>query len=157
MPVRNKNLTRGLKNLETALGSPAACRGGGGPLIRDAGQYLNFTPFGCLLRSFLWALAARPGPDSLSLRGYRDRLNDRFTRWFSDLLGGDALELLRVMDPRLATVPLVLRGEGGTGRALFARYVHTFGGDAAGGNAPFIAIDCANLETETELLVLSQR
>ena len=26
--------------------SPAACRGGGGPLIRNAQQYLNFTTFG---------------------------------------------------------------------------------------------------------------
>ena len=60
--VCKKNLCRGLKNfVETALGSPAACRGGGGPLIRDAGQYLNFTPFGGLLLAFLWALAATPG------------------------------------------------------------------------------------------------
>ena len=65
-PVRNKNLTRGLKNFETALGSPAACRGGGGPLIRDGGQYLNFTPFRCLLLAFLRALAARPGGRGLT-------------------------------------------------------------------------------------------
>ena len=49
--------------------SPAACRGGGGPLIRDAGQYLNFTPFRCLLLAFLWALAARLG--GCSLIGFR--------------------------------------------------------------------------------------
>ena len=98
------------------------------------------------------ALAARPATDSLSLRSYRDRLSERFIRWFGDLLGDDSLALLQVMDPRLAGVPLVLQGERGTGRALFARYVHTFGSDAAGGSVPFVAIDCANLATEAELL-----
>ena len=65
--VCKKNLCRGLKNfVETALGSPAACRGGGGPLIRDGGQYLNFTPSRCLLLAFLRALAARPGGRGLT-------------------------------------------------------------------------------------------
>ena len=32
--------------------SPAACRGGGGPLIRNAQQYLNFATFGSHLPTF---------------------------------------------------------------------------------------------------------
>ena len=44
----------------TSLGSPAACRGGGGPLIRNADQYLNFAPFRRLLLAFSSSLGARP-------------------------------------------------------------------------------------------------
>lgn len=98
------------------------------------------------------ALAAQRRPDSLSLRQYRDHLSERFIRWFEDLLGVDDLELLQAMDPKLASVPLLVRGEPGSGRALFARYIHTFGGDAAGGNVPFVEIDCAATTREDTLL-----
>ena len=95
------------------------------------------------------ALPPRVARDSLSLRRYRDRLSERFVRWFDDL---GVAGLLRAMDPKLARVPLVVRGEPGTGRALFARYVHTFGGDAAGGAVPFVEIDCATARSEADLL-----
>ena len=39
-------------NSAARAGSPAACRGGGGPLILDAGQYLHFAPRGRLLLAF---------------------------------------------------------------------------------------------------------
>jgi DNA-binding NtrC family response regulator len=95
------------------------------------------------------ALPARIARDSLSLRRYRDRLAERFIRWFDDLGLG---ELLRAMDPKLDGVPLVVRGEPGTGRSLFARYVHTFGGHTAGGAMPFVEIDCATARSEADLL-----
>ncbi|MEZ4219084.1 MAG: sigma 54-interacting transcriptional regulator [Myxococcota bacterium] len=86
--------------------------------------------------------------DSLRLRRHRDALSDRFARWLGDV---DAPELLRAMDPQLAHVPIVVTGEPGTGRELLARYVHTFGGDAAGGRMPFVAIDCARARSAREL------
>ena len=47
----------GLKSpRDGAGGSPAACRGGGGPLIRNAGQYFNFARF----RKHFLALAFKP-------------------------------------------------------------------------------------------------
>ena len=95
------------------------------------------------------ALGSGVNQEPLSLRRYRDRLGERFVRWFDDV-GVDAL--LRAMDPKLAAVPLVLRGEPGSGRSLFARYVHTFGGDAFGGAAPFVEIDCASARDELDLL-----
>lgn len=87
--------------------------------------------------------------DSLRLRRYRDAISERFARWFGDL---DLPELLRAMDPQLARVPIVVRGEPGTGRALLARYVHTFGGDAAGGQMPFIEILCSAATEVSDLL-----
>ncbi|MEE2664842.1 MAG: sigma 54-interacting transcriptional regulator [Myxococcota bacterium] len=100
------------------------------------------------------ALGARIARDSLSVRRYRDRLAERFIRWFDDLGVG---ELLRAMDPKHANVPLVIRGERGTGRALFARYVHTFGGYASGGTMPFVEIDCSAARDEAHLLTSIQR
>jgi len=100
------------------------------------------------------ALGARIAPDSLSVRRYRDRLAERFIRWFDDLGVG---ELLRAMDPKHANVPLVIRGEPGTGRALFARYVHTFGGHASGGTMPFVEIDCSAAREGADLLAPIKR
>ncbi len=97
---------------------------------------------------------ARDARDSLSLRRYRDRLAERFIRWFDDL---GVSELLRAMDPKLASVPLVVRGEPGTGRALFTRSVHTVGGYAAGGAMPFVEIDCSAARAEADLLTRIER
>jgi len=94
--------------------------------------------------------------DTLSLQAYRQRLSERFIRWFKDLIEIDELRLLQALNPSLATVPLLVRGEPGSGRELFARYVHTFGGESAGGGVPFVSIDCANLQTEDELLAAMQ-
>ena len=95
------------------------------------------------------ALEVPEARDSLRLRRYRDALSERFARWFGDL---DLPELLRAMDPQLARIPIVVRGESGTGRALLACYVHTFGGDAAGGQMPFVELACSPETQAAELL-----
>jgi DNA-binding NtrC family response regulator len=91
-----------------------------------AADWLAFPPTALELRERLRETAGRRGQDELSKRKLRDRLAARFARVFSDL---ELPEILRAVDPRLATVPLLLLGEPGTGRGLLARYVHTFGGD----------------------------
>ena len=76
-------------------------------------------------------LLAAPGPAArpLSERRRRAALAECFARWFADL---DAPGLLRALDPGLAPLPLVLRGERGTGRSLLARYAHAFGAGQPG-------------------------
>jgi len=100
------------------------------------------------------ALNETEAHDSLRLRRYRDAISERFARWFGDL---DLPELLRAMDPQLARVPITVRGEPGTGRALLARYVHTFGGDAAGGQMPFIEISCSETTRARDILRAIER
>jgi len=85
-------------------------------------------------------------PLPLSQRPARDRLGDRFARWFADL---DVPVLLRILDPQLADVPLLIQGEPGTGRGLLARYVHTFGGPGIGG---LIRCVCSEGATPEDLL-----
>jgi signal transduction histidine kinase len=65
----------------------------------------------------------------LSERRARDAVSQRFARWFADL---ELPAVLRALDPHLCEVPLLVRGEPGTGRGLLAAYVHTFGGSGAG-------------------------
>jgi DNA-binding NtrC family response regulator len=72
------------------------------------------------------ALAQRP---PLSQRARRESAATRFSRWLADL---DLPELLRALDPRLADVPVLVRGEPGTGRGTLVRYLHHFGGTADG-------------------------
>ena len=57
------------------------------------------------------------------------RVAARFARWFADL---ELPALLRALDPRSRTCRCWSRGEPGTGRGALARYVHVFGGGAAG-------------------------
>jgi DNA-binding NtrC family response regulator len=90
------------------------------------------------------ALAHR-GADPLSERRVRDALAASFARYFGDL---EMPELLRSLDPRLASVPLLVRGEPGTGRRLLAHYVHAFGGTTGGA---FATIACACVRTRAEL------
>ncbi|HVH07152.1 MAG TPA: hypothetical protein VNE71_14250, partial [Myxococcota bacterium] len=92
-----------------------------------AAEWLAFPPTALELRDRLRETAARRGQDELSMRKLRDQLAGRFARVFSDL---ELPEILRAMDPRLSSVPLLLLGEPGTGRGLLARYVHAFGGAA---------------------------
>lgn len=82
----------------------------------------------------------------LSMRTGRKRLTDRFSRWFQDV---EIPDLMRSLDPRLARVPILIRGERGSGRSLLARYLHTFGG---GSDAAFISIPSSEIQNSEELL-----
>jgi DNA-binding NtrC family response regulator len=88
------------------------------------------------LRERVRAAAAKRRLDSLSERQVRDAVASRFSRYFAGL---EMPELLRSVNPRLGDVPLLIRGEMGTGRSLLARYVHAFGGTTGGA---FRALDC---------------
>ena len=80
------------------------------------------------------------------MRTGRKRLTDRFSRWFQDV---EIPDLMRSLDPRLARVPILIRGERGSGRSLLARYLHTFGG---GSDAAFISIPSSEIQNSEELL-----
>lgn len=108
--------------------------------------FLRFPPHAKQLRKSIAATENRRGGDSLSRRGIRDRLAARFACWFT---GYDMPDLLRALDPRLSHLPLLVRGEPGTGRGLVARYVHAFGGAEA---AELLHVPCAGLGSERELL-----
>jgi len=97
-------------------------------------EWLAFPPTGVELRRRLRSAARRRRQDELSQRRLRDDVALRFARTFADL---ELDEVLRALDPRLASVPFLVRGEPGTGRGLLARYVHVFGG--AGGR--FLELD----------------
>jgi len=70
---------------------------------------------------------ARRSSAALTDRRRRDALAARFSRWLGDV---ELPALLTALDPRRRDVPLLVRGERGTGRSLVARYVHWM---AAGG------------------------
>ncbi len=84
--------------------------------------------------------------DSLSARHDRDELRTRFGRWFNDL---HLPEWMRALDPRMASVPVLVRGEAGTGRELLARYIHTFGGR---GEGAFLHVGCRGVLSLGELV-----
>jgi DNA-binding NtrC family response regulator len=89
------------------------------------------------LRAEIDSLLRRRRVDTLSQRRARDALAERFARWFADL---ELPDLLRALDPQLSRVPLLVRGEPGTGRDLLARYVHGFGGTTGGF---FVHVPCS--------------
>ena len=99
-------------------------------------EVLTYPPQPEHLRERVRAAAAKRRLDSLSERQLRDAVASRFSRYFAGL---EIPELLRSVNPRLGDVPLLIRGEMGTGRALLARYVHAFGGTTGGA---FRALDC---------------
>ena len=82
-----------------------------------------------LRRSLEAALAHRPRT-ALTERSRRDALARRFARWFGDL---DRPELLAGLDPARRELPLLVRGEPGSGRGLVARYLHWMGSAGAPG------------------------
>jgi len=92
--------------------------------------------------------AARPAtsPLPLSQRAGRAALGARFSRWFADL---EIPELLRALDPRLAEVPILVRGEPGTGRGTLARYIHAFGGTSEGA---LVHLPCSSETSAGDLL-----
>jgi DNA-binding NtrC family response regulator len=99
-------------------------------------EVLAYPPQPDQLRERVRAAAAKRRLDSLSERQVRDTVASRFSRYFAGL---EMPELLRSVNPRLGDVPLLIRGETGTGRSLLARYVHAFGGTTGGA---FRALDC---------------
>ncbi|MEB2345164.1 MAG: hypothetical protein OZ948_10500 [Deltaproteobacteria bacterium] len=83
------------------------------------------------LRERLRAALARRGAAALSERSRREALAARFERWLGDL---DESALLAAIDPARRQLPLLVRGEGGTGRGLLARTLHLQAG--LGGASP---------------------
>jgi len=111
-----------------------------------APQYVSYPPDATALRRALRDALGRRHVDTLSSRQTREALRTRFSRWFA----GQALpELLRSLDPRLAHVPVLIRGEEGTGRGLLAHYLHTFRQD---GDEPFVHVACRGVRRTAELL-----
>ena len=108
--------------------------------------YLNHPLDSLTLRRAIGRARARHHGEALSLRRGRERLRSRFARWFADL---ELPELMRAVDPRLNRVPLLVRGEEGTGRTLLARYVHAFGGS---GEEAFVHVICPGAEHAGDLL-----
>ncbi len=90
---------------------------------------LAFPPDPDVLRSRILAAPERAHPLPLSQRPAREALSGRFGRWFADL---ELPQLMRALDPGLADVPVLIRGERGTGRGLLAHYLHAFGGTSDG-------------------------
>ncbi len=105
-------------------------------------EVLHFPSEGTLLRRRVRAARTRRRAATLSERRARDAVAARFGRWFADL---ELPSLLRALDPRLAEVPLLVRGEPGTGRSVLAAYVHVFGGGERGHLA---RIACSELDAE---------
>ena len=109
-------------------------------------EILPFPPDASTLRRRLRAALRRRRADPLSERRARDALAARFGRWFADL---ELPEILRALDPQRSRLPLLIRGEPGTGRSLLARYVHAFGGTTGG---VFVLFPCEPTSTPGDLL-----
>jgi DNA-binding NtrC family response regulator len=103
-------------------------------------RVLQFPAEAQALARHVRASRARRRAQALSERRTRDAVAARFARWFGDL---ELPAALRALDPRLSEVPLLIRGEPGTGRGLLAAYVHAFGGTQGG---HFARIPCAALD-----------
>ena len=90
-------------------------------------------------------IAQRASPP-LSERSRRERLTQRFTDALADL---ELPALLLATDPRRVAVPLLIRGETGSGRGLLARYLHQLATGVPAG--PFVAIPCGGIADRAEL------
>jgi DNA-binding NtrC family response regulator len=110
-------------------------------------RVLQFPAEAQALSRHVRANRARRRAQTLSERRTRDAVAARFARWFGDL---ELPAMLRALDPKLSEVPLLIRGEPGTGRGLLAAYVHAFGGTQGGHFAriPCPALDVGSLATE---------
>jgi len=111
-------------------------------------RFVGYPPDPSALREMIREAGRRAAeaPLPLSQRFGREALAARFARWFADL---ELPELLRALDPRLAEVPVLVRGEPGTGRGTLARYLHAFGGTADGA---LVHLPCAIGSSADELL-----
>jgi len=109
---------------------------------------LDYPPEAAALREIVHGPGGASGssPLPLSQRPVRDALARRFGRWFADV---DFPGLLRILDPQLATVPILIGGEPGTGRSLLARYIHAFGG---GSDGALIQLVCTEATRPEDLL-----
>ncbi len=110
-------------------------------------RFVGYPPEASVLRGMIRD-AERPLalPLPLSERAGRAALAARFSRWFADL---EIPELLRALDPRLAEVPILVRGEPGTGRGTLARYLHAFGGTSEGS---LVHLPCTPETSSADLL-----
>lgn len=108
-------------------------------------EVLPYPPAQALLRRRVRAALRPRPPEALSFRRERERLGARFARWFGDL---ELPDLVSALDARHADVPLLVRGERGSGRALLARYVHAYGGGRRG---RFVPVACSGMANAAEL------
>ncbi len=126
---------------------------GEGQRLFDAvpAEFVAYPPNPAALRAQLrsGSPGARSGAPALSERRVRDAVATRFARLFC---GVEIPELLRALEPRMVRVPLLLWGERGTGRALVARYLHTFGNAGIGEAGTFAPVACAETDTPDSLL-----
>ncbi len=111
-------------------------------------RFLVYPPKPDVLRREIAALTGERPVESLSRRDAREGLSARFNRWF---IGLDQPDLFRSLDPNLGHLPLLVRGEVGTGRGVVARYVHAFGSDDAN---ELIHVPCRGIAGEGNLLAL---
>ena len=84
--------------------------------------------------------------DPLSWRRGRTALASRFALWFGDR---QLPHFMRALDPRMANVPLLVRGEPGTGRGLLARYAHAYGGAS---QSALLQVGCSGVDGAAELI-----
>jgi len=109
-------------------------------------QVLRYPPEPSALQLALRNGLSRRGAAPLSLRRVRGRTTGRFSRWFGEL---ELPELLRAIDPRLARLPLLIRGEPGSGRGLVARYVDAQRADES---SAFAKLACARIAHVDDLI-----
>lgn len=108
-------------------------------------QLLAYPPDSFELRRQLRQALSHRSAEPLSARMRREATAERFARWLADV---ELPDLLRALDPRAGTTPLLVRGERGTGRGLVARYAHAFG--RPGGR--FVSVGCDGVTGAAELL-----
>ncbi len=99
-----------------------------------------------LVRARVHALRSRRSSPPLSERGRRERLTERFADAMADL---ELPALFLASDPKRVEIPLLIRGEAGSGRGLLARYLHQLGTGVPAG--PFISLPCPAVRDLTSL------
>ena len=91
---------------------------------------------------------------SLSQRAERRRVSQRLSRWYqSEELPG----MLRALDPALRDVPVLIRGEAGTGRYELVHYLHCFGGTQRGTLVELPCREATGSRDIADLLETAQR
>ncbi|MBW2497684.1 MAG: hypothetical protein JRF61_10460 [Deltaproteobacteria bacterium] len=88
-------------------------------------RILEPRPTARVLRAHIAAALARRTAESLASRRKRSHVAERFSAWLS---GIEIPGVLRALDPSLGSLPLLVRGVPGSGRALLCHYVELFRG-----------------------------